>query len=153
MLTIYKPALDDLWFKQEMLEDRKTMQYNHAWGGCIPFPRKDWPDWYDYWIINNENKRYYRYLVNDGKFIGEIAYHYNNEEGHYLADIIIHAKYRGCGYGKEGLKILCEEAKKNGIKVLYDDIAIDNTAIKIFIDCGFSIEYKTVDKIYLKKVL
>ena len=47
-----------------MMADLETMSYNHAWGGTIPFPEQKWKDWYDYWLKNHENKRYYRYLKN-----------------------------------------------------------------------------------------
>lgn len=57
------------------------------------------------------------------------------------------------GYGSKGLEMLCESAKKNGITVLYDDIAIDNTAIKMFLKQGFFEEYRTEEKIVLKKEL
>ncbi len=49
--------------------------------------------------------------------------------------------------------MLCAAAKENGISVLYDDIAIDNTAIKLFLKQGFFEEYRIDDKIVLKKFL
>ena len=153
MLELYKPKYEDLWFRQLMLEDNDTMSYNHSWGGAIPFPKEDWHDWYDYWIINNENKRYYRYLKLDNTFIGEVSYHYDNEINNYVMGIIIYSKYRHYGYGKQGLELLCKIAKDNGIKYLYDDIAIDNSAIKLFLDNGFIEEYRTDELIYLKKTL
>ena len=67
--------------------------------------------------------------------------------------IIIYSKYRHYGYGKQGLELLCKIAKDNGIKYLYDDIAIDNSAIKLFLDNGFIEEYRTDELIYLKKTL
>ena len=36
--------------------------------------------------------------------------------------------------------------RRNVIKLLYDDIAIDNTAVKMFLKNGFIEEYKTSDK-------
>ena len=38
MLELYKPLVDDLWFKEKMMGDEQTMSYNHAYGGTIPFP-------------------------------------------------------------------------------------------------------------------
>ena len=152
-LTVYRLEYEDLWFRKAMLEDEKTMSYNHAWGGTIEFPEDDWQSWYDHWIIKNEDKRYYRYLKDDENFVGEIAYHFDEELKGYIVDIIIHDKYRGKGYGELGLKILCEIAKKNGIRVLYDDIAIDNKAISLFKRNGFKEEYRTEEKIILKKEL
>ena len=154
MLTLYKPTCEDMWFKQMMLADEKTMSYNHAWGGTIPFPKEQWKKWHDYWIVNPEDHRFYRYLTDsDGQFVGEISYHYDDEEQKYLADVIIFSKYRGNGYGGQALNLLCSAAKKNGISVLYDDIAIDNPAIGLFLKHGFSEDYRTDEKIYLKKEL
>ena len=45
--------------------------------------------WYDYWIAHPEGKRFYKYLQNEstGEFVGEIAYHYDEEEQKYIADV------------------------------------------------------------------
>ena len=154
MISIYKPKCSDLWFKELMLSDQETMSYNHAWGGTISFPKEDWKDWYDYWVINPSDKRYYRYIKNEeGEFVGEIAYHYDLETNYYLANVIIYSKYRCKGYGGMALDVLCKVAKKNGVKVLYDDIAIDNPATSLFIKHGFIEEYRTKGKIFLKKEL
>ena len=154
MLHLYEPMYDDLWFRQKMLEDEETMSYNKTWGGTIFWPKEKWKDWYEHWIINHDNKRYYRYLKNDeGQFVGEIAYHYDKEIKHEIANVIIYSPYRRKGHGNEALKLLCDEAKKNGVSILYDDIAIDNPAIKLFLNHGFKEEYRTDDKIILKKEL
>ena len=49
--------------------------------------------------------------------------------------------------------MLCDVARENGVSVLYDDIAIDNPAIGLFLKHGFSEEYRTKEKIVLKKEL
>ena len=152
-LTLYEPKLEDLWFRKKMLEDEETMSYNHAWGGTVPFPVDDWEDWYDRWVVNHDNKRYYRYVKDGDIFVGEIAYHFDEKYQGYVANIIIFAKFRRKGYGKETLDILCKTAKENGVDVLYDDIAIDNPAITLFLKAGFFEEYQTNEIILLKKVL
>ena len=153
-LFFYEPEYEDLWFRQMMLADEETMSYNHAWGGTIAWPEEEWSGWYDYWIINHEGKRFYRYLKDkDGQFIGEVAYHYDVDLQHEMADVIIYSKHRGKGYGGEALEMLCLAAKENGVSVLYDDIAIDNPAIGLFLDHGFSEEYRTEEKIMLKREL
>lgn len=154
MLTAYKPEYDELWFKQRMLSDAATMSYNHTYGGVIPFPEECWKEWYDRWIVNADGRRYYRYLRNeDNTFIGEIAYHYDDRLDRYLADIIIFAAYRGKGCGSEALDMLCAAAKQNGILIIYDEIAIDNPAVRLFLKHGFTEEYRTEGSIMLKKVL
>ena len=70
-----------------------------------------------------------------------------------MQDIIVYAKYRGKGYGEQGLRMLCEAAKSNGLELLYDDIAIDNPAIPLFLKVGFMEEYRTDEIIMLKKEL
>ena len=65
----------------------------------------------------------------------------------------MYAKHRGKGFGKQGLQMLCEAAKENGVSTLYDDIAIDNPAIRLFLKTGFCEEYRTEEIIMLKKEL
>ena len=153
MLELITPALEDLWFRESLLSDEETMSYNHAWGGTIPFPKEKWQDWYDHWIIDHENKRYYRYLKDENGFVGEAAYHYEAEYGGFVANVIILSKFRGKGYGAKGLELLCNAAKNNGIAVLYDDIAIDNAAIRLFLKQGFYEDHRTKEKIVLKRDL
>ena len=155
MIELYSPKLEDLWFRQMFMADEETMSYNHHWGGTISFPEENWADWYDYWVVNPEGERFYRYLREEssGNFVGEIAYHYDEKECKYIADIIVYAKYRGKGFGKQGLLFLCEAAKANGVEILYDNIAIDNPAIKLFLKVGFYEEYRTDEIIILKKEL
>ena len=50
MLELYKPALRDLWFREQFMSDEATMAYNRAWGGTIPFPEEKWPGWYERWL-------------------------------------------------------------------------------------------------------
>ncbi len=152
-VTLYSPQVEDLWFKEKLMNDKETMSYNHAWGGTIPFPKEKWKVWYDKWMINHENKRYYRYVKENDNFIGEIAYHFDDERKIYIADVIIHADYRGKGYGKESLLLLCDQAKENGVQELYDDIAIDNPSVSLFMKCGFEEVYRTDEYIMVKKKL
>ncbi len=154
MVTSYTPQIEDLWFKESMLSDPETMSYNHAWGGTIPFPEDKWSAWYELWIVNHENQRYYRYLKDDaGNFVGEIAYHSDNELGVYVANVIIYAPFRNKGYGGAGLDLLCLAAKENGLQALYDNMAIDNPALSLFLKHGFTEDYRDDDIIMLKKEL
>ena len=154
MLTLYEPTLEDMWFRQMMLADEETMSYNHAWGGTISWPEEEWKDWYDYSIANPQGEWYYRYLKNEeGQFVGEISYHFNKEYARCLINVIVFSKFRGKGYGVQGLELLCAAAKENGIEVLYDDIAIDNPSITLFLNHGFTEEYRTEEIIVLKKEL
>jgi RimJ/RimL family protein N-acetyltransferase len=155
MIKLYIPKLEDLWFRQMFMADEETMSYNHNWGGTIVFKEEDWVDWYDYWIVRSEGKRFYRYLQDEAndEFVGEVAYHYDCKQQIYIADVIVYAKYRGKGFGEQGLLLLCDAAKANGVEKLYDDIAIDNPATKLFLKVGFYEEYRTDEIIMLKKEL
>lgn len=154
MLELYIPKYEELRFRQELLADTDTMAYNHAYGGIISFPEEKWSDWYNRWVENPE-KRFYRYLKSEdtGGFVGETAYYFDEERKIYIADIIVMAKHRGKGYGKTGLRMLCESAKENGVSALYDDIAIDNPSVKLFLNNEFNEEYRTEEFIMVKKNL
>ena len=155
MIIFYEPRLEELWFKQALLADPETMAYNHAWGGTIAFPRDRWEAWYGHWVAQPEDKRFYRYLREGdaGDFVGEAAYHWDEESGRYLADVIVHARYRKKGYGRQGLKLLCRAAKERGVSVLYDNMAVDNPALPLFLQEGFCEEERTDELIWLKKQL
>lgn len=154
MLTLYEPKYEDLWFRQRLLADEETMSYNHAWGGTIPWPEAEWSDWYKHWIVNHEDRRFYRYLMDEGgQFVGEIAYHYDAALQRHEANVIVYSPCRRKGYGGEALELLCAAAKAGGVAVLYDDIAIDNPAIRLFLDHGFTEESRTEELIVLRRAL
>lgn len=153
-VSFYKPQLEELWFRESLMADPETMSYNDAWGGTIPFPREKWAGWYESWV-KNPRKCFYRYITS-GKsrsFVGEAAYHYDDDLQLYLADVIISARCRRQGYGKAGLELLCDAARNAGITELYDNIAIDNPGITLFLQCGFHEEYRTEEIIMLQKRL
>ena len=87
-----EPQIDDLWFRQLLLSDLETMSYNHAWGGTIPFPKEKWKEWFDRWVGNPSEERFFRYITVDNSrvFIGEAAWHHDTEQDLWLVDIIIH---------------------------------------------------------------
>ena len=155
MIKCYQPALEDLGFRESLLADPDTMSYNNAWGGTIPFPREKWESWYQYWIGNPEGKRFYRYLQDEetGEFVGEIAWHLDEKRNIHICDVIILARYRNRGYGSEGIRLLCEAAKRSGIAILYDDIAADNPSWKLFLKNGFEISSRDDEVIMVRKVL
>ncbi|MGB4984620.1 MAG: GNAT family N-acetyltransferase [Erysipelotrichaceae bacterium] len=155
MIDIYKPSLDDLWFRQTLMADENTMSYNIVWGGTIAFPKEKWDNWYKTWVDGDEFYHYYRYLLDKDKnvFVGEVAYHYDNDRNIHLCDVIVFDKYRYHGFGSQGLLLLCMAAKENGILVLYDEIASDNLSYSIFLKNGFVVDYQDSNVIMVKKVL
>lgn len=154
MVQPYIPRLEELGFKQALLADEQTMTYNHAYGGTIAFPREAWQGWYDRWILQGGKQRFYRYLMDpELGFVGEIAFHLDPETGRYLADVLIKAEYRGRGFGSQGLALLCRLAKEKGIDVLYDDIAIDNPAVGLFLRMGFAEEARTEEYVLVSRRL
>ena len=153
-LTLYRPELDDLSFREKWLSDPETMSYNHAYGGTVPFPRERWADWYARWI-GGEGERYYRYLRlgDSGEFVGNIAYYYDEEYGGHLCEVLVAAQYRGRGFGQQGLALLCEAARANGVKRLLDTIAMDNPAVMLFLQDGFRERRRTDAFILVEKEL
>ena len=95
-IQLYRPAPEELWFRQRLLGDPETMAYNRAYGGTIPFPRERWAPWYERWVERPEG-RFYRYLreVSGGRFVGEAAYHWDDELEEFICDVIVEARYPG----------------------------------------------------------
>lgn len=155
MLKLYKPELRELGFRQQLLADEQTMSYNRRWGGSIAFPTERWEAWYHKWIGAGDEGYFYRYLFDqaNGVFVGEAAYHFEENTGRCLCDLIIHAQLRNRGYGHEGLELLCAAAAEKGIAVLYDDIANDNPSVALFLKNGFQIVSRDKDSITVRKYL
>lgn len=136
-ITLHRPALDELAFRRELLADPETMAYNHAYGGAIDFPQERWADWYARWVDCGTGERFYRYLQAGEQFVGEAAYHFDSELAVYLCDVIVMAKFRGQGFGAQGLALLCEAAERNGVRRICDHIALDNPSAALFYKAGF----------------
>lgn len=138
-VTMHRPSLEELSFRQYLLSDPDTMAYNRAWGGTIDFPRERWEDWYRRWLEDSSGVRFYRYLYAPqlNAYVGETAYHLDEELGGYICDVIVSAQYRGRGYGTYGLSLLCQAAKANGVPRLLDNIAVNNPSVSLFLKAGF----------------
>ena len=154
LLTAHTPAYGELAFRERMLSDPETMAYNRAWGGTVPFPEARWEAWYSRWVLRPEGERYYRYLVNAaGEPVGEIAWHYDAERDAHLADVIVHAAYRGRGYGSRGLTLLCGAARSMCLSALWDDIALDNPALSLFLRHGFEEVGRGAEAVTVRRAL
>lgn len=131
-IVLYRPELEELDFRAWCLGDEETMAYNHACGGTIPFPRERWADWYARWIEDGAGERFYRYLLYEPSqtFVGNVAYRHDEEFGGFVCEVLVAAQYRGRGFGRKGLELLCAAAKENGVKRLMDDIAVDNPSVE-----------------------
>lgn len=149
------PKIEELSFRQALLADPATMAYNARWGGCIDFPQKKWADWYDRWIVNTQGKRFYAYLYNGEEkcFVGEVACHLDEESGRYLLNVLVHDRFRGREYGTKGLELLCAQCRKMGCTEVYDDIAVDNPSLSLFLKQGFCEVGRTEDAVIVKKYL
>lgn len=154
-IVLYRPKLEEMGFRQSMLSDPETMAYNHAYGGTIDFPRERWSDWYARWIEAETGERYYRYLYHKagGVLVGEAAYHYDGEFCGYVCDVLVSAQYRGRGFGRAGLELLCAAAKDNGVKRLMDNIAVDNPSVGLFLSAGFCERFRNEEYILVEKEL
>lgn len=154
-LVLYRPELEELDFRQALLADPDTMAYNHAYGGTIAFPRERWADWYARWLADRAEGRFYRYLCLEGtgEPVGEAAYHYDGGFGACVCDVLVAAQYRGRGFGRRGLELLCAAARKNGVKRLVDNIAIDNPSVELFRTCGFRERLRNDEYILMEKDL
>lgn len=153
-LILHFPTYEELSFRQRLLADPETMAYNHAYGGTLDFPEERWAGWYGRWVECPE-KRFYRYLCLEGTdtFVGEAAYHYDEELGEYLCDVIVDARYRRRGYGARGLDLLCAAAKENGVTRLCDNIAADNPSVRLFLRCGFRERSRDGETVLVEKEL
>lgn len=136
-LELHVPSVEDMAFAQRMQADPATMAYNAGWDvcypgyhpdtGCIDFPASEWADRVQYWV-GQEPKRSYA-LVREkktGAFVGEVNFHYTPSENWHDMGVVVHAPFRGLGYGDEALALLCRHAfEVCGIEKLHNSFEED----------------------------
>ena len=119
-LELYLPKPEDMEFVQRMYADLATMAYNAGWDGypgfhpdtgCIDFPESEWAEKCQYWV-DREPERFYALLREraTGDFVGEVNFYRGDAAGRYDMGIVVHAPFRGRGYGREGLDLLLRRA-------------------------------------------
>ncbi len=154
------PSKNDLHFRQEWMNDTKTMSYNAGFDmdlkgydkktGTISKTNEEMIDWYNKWI-NKEPDKYFAYIYVDGieEPVGE-AYYYPEEDIHSMG-ILVADKYRGKGYSYPALMELEKVAfEKNNINELSDMVPLDREgAIKVFKKAGFiHTDKEVIEKVF-----
>ena len=146
-IELYVPKLEDYWYEAKVESDPESMSYNagydvsyygyHYDTGCIDFPESRWEEVYNKRIREN---RYFAYIkdIDINEYVGYVNYQLVDEK--WECGIVIEAKFRGKGYAKAALKLLCEEAKNNDITELYDNFEIDrDNTLDLFKSVGFEV--------------
>ena len=153
MLELYKPRMEDLWFREQLLSDEAAMVWNRPWGGTIPFPAGEWQEWYETWVLCEDGTRFYRYLrePDSGEFVGELLYQFIDDSLLWLAGIIIASAFHGRGYGRQGLELLGGLASARGIELRRDEQTLADPSLPLLTGNGFKEEYRTEDIILLKQ--
>lgn len=155
-LKLVIPQKKDLWFKKEIKEDPKTMDYNAGYdltfagynceNGTIKTDLKELEDvWVKKWIGNEPNNFYY-YIQYKNKFIGEIYAKLDLQRNSYEIGIVIKGEFRGKGLSTPAIKLLCDKLKEYGIKKLYHELPMSRTgAIKADVNNGFVVIKENID--------
>jgi len=161
-IVLYIPKIEDYRYEEKIQSDPLSMNYNagydvsyygyHYDTGCIDFPNEKWQETFD--KRKNENK-YFAYIKDNdlNEFVGYVNYHYNKNDDRYECGILIDSQHRGKGYSKDALKLLCNTARNNGVKELYDNFELDRgNTLNIFKEVGFEIVEKQTWKKFGKNV-
>lgn len=161
-ISLYIPKIEDYWYEEKVQSDPDSMGYNagydvsyygyHYDTGCIDFPKNKWKESFERRIKEN---RYFAYILDNDldEFVGYVNYRYNKSDNRYDCGIVIESKYRGHGYAKVALELLCNVARENGVKELYDNFEIDREhTLKLFESVGFKIVEKQTWKKFGKDV-
>lgn len=138
MLKLILPDRRCCAFRQALMADPATMHYNAPWfppDGTIPFPEDTWDAFLADWQ-NAEPERFVAYLEReDGQLVGEVCWHGMGTG----MGIVILAKYRGQGYGAEGLQLLMDRAFSHPeIPYLENNFESDrDPALRMHLHAGF----------------
>ena len=161
-ISLYIPEVKDYEYEQKINSDPQSMSYNagyevsydgyHYDTGCIDFPKEKWEGKYQQ--RKKENK-YFAYIKDEdlNAYVGYVNYQYNSNAERYECGILIEAKYRKMGYAKKALNLLCQVAKENGVKELYDSFEIERDhTLDLFQSVGFKIVENQTWKKFNKNV-
>lgn len=151
-LALHVPRLEELDYRQRLMQDPETMSYNkgydldfagyHKETGCIDFPKSEWADCHAY-LVGQEPKRFYAYVtrLEDGAFIGEVNVHHSTEAPWYDMGIVLEAQYRGRGYAGEALRLLLAHAfDVLHVPAVHNDFEETRTAaLRTHLNAGFTV--------------
>ena len=159
-VELYIPKPDELLFRQQCLEDPKTMEYNagyqvdydgyHYDSGCIDFPKSKWQEWQKRKMTNETF--FYAYVkdVALDKFVGHVNFSQTGQSA--SIGIVIKSEFRGQGYMRPALSLLILEAKRRGVKFLTDTLPFDRKeAMRVFLDYGFKVKGQEIIKRFDKE--
>lgn len=158
MIYLKTPELEDCWYEKKLNEDKDTMSYNAGWDvsyfgynyndGTILFPKERWKIKYD---DRKNNNKYFKYIVYNNEYAGYVNYQKSDDK--YTCGIVIDAKKRGKGIGKEGLRLmLLDFFKKHPEEKLYDDFETTRKDKNIFYSLGFKKDKEYAAKRFNKDV-
>lgn len=149
MVSLYRPKIQDLWFRELCMSDEKTMAYNagfdvdykgyHFDTGCIDFPKEEWEEWHKKTF--SDRKKFYAYILDNdtGEFVGYVNIH-KDKVGKHCIGIVIHHKFQGRGYMRPALKLLLKKARAKRIRFVYDTLPYNREkALSVFFDLGFEV--------------
>ena len=121
-ISLIIPQKKDLWFKKEIKEDPKTMDYNAGYNlsfkgynpddGTIKTDIKELEEVCSKRWIGNEPENFYYYIKNNDDFVGEIYAKFDSEKGAYEIGIVIKSEHRGNGIATPAIKLLCDKLKE-----------------------------------------
>lgn len=109
---------EDLNFWKEIYSDETVLKNMNS----APFIE----NYKDFWLYINSVERFVVYGFDEGLIGGFSLYERRNKEACF--GIVIHPKFRGCGFGSIVMEFLCDTAKDLGVKTLKADVYSDNIA-------------------------
>ncbi len=151
-LLLHIPSLVELWYRQQIMNDPDTMEYNKGYNlgyegyhnitGCIDFPETQWESWY-HWFVNGKPQRFYAYIVRreDNTFIGEVNAHPSSQGNWHDMGIVIESKYRGLRYATEALDLLLKEVFETmPVNTIHNNFEMNRiAALRTHLSSGFQI--------------
>ncbi|HIW73627.1 MAG TPA: GNAT family N-acetyltransferase [Firmicutes bacterium] len=140
-VRLYVPSVDELADRRRLLADEETMAYNRGWGdgggGCYHLTEEQVREWYREW--NRDPRRYYAYVLADGRVVGEVSLHFDEAAGFFIAGVVIEAAHRRKGYAGQALRLLLKEAfQVRGLEAVADNFPPERAgAERLYRQAGF----------------
>lgn len=148
-IILKEPKFEELWYRKQLLGDAKNMAFYKGFNfdengynsedGTIDFDETEWTDWYKMWLKPGSKNRYYAYVVRkeDGKFLGETFFTFDDEKETYNSEILLEESARNLGYADEIVDLLIMEAFDKGMPTFYTTINRDKIESSLYTKRNF----------------
>ena len=151
-VKLFSPHLEDLSYREKLVSDPATMDFNGGEDGVFPFDRDRWAVWYQKWGLDPHY--HYWYIVNEeGDSCGEVTCTEYQDLARVRINMIVQAERRRMGIGGKAYRKMEEELKQMGYSCLEVEASRDTWQYDWLRRLGFTSVTGREDTLLMEKTV